>query len=230
MLQAYAIYSFFQDSLIQSAFLDVYFKYNALFAYIKVISRNRLNDRSILKFFLGSHMKHDNYDLKSEIEIRQASIDDLAAIFHLGEKMFTSQEAANLYRTWDEYAVTSLFNSEPEFMLVADIDSQVIGFALGTLIEKNRSAWTYGHLLWLAVEPEYARIGVASELFNSFSKTITNAGARMLMVDTQADNDKAISFFKDKGFIKPIDHVYMTLFLESKSGTKNGKDNSRNKK
>ena len=161
-------------------------------------------------------MKYEKSDLESELEIREATIDDLAPIFHLGEKMFTSQQSANLYRTWDEYAVTTLFNSEPEFMLVADYDNKVIGFALGTLIEKNRSAWTYGHLLWLAIEPEYARQGVASELFNSFRKTITNAGARMLMVDTQADNAKAISFFKSKGFEKPIDHVYMTLNLESK--------------
>ncbi len=178
-------------------------------------------------------MKYEENESEPELDIREATIDDLAAIFHLGEKMFTSQEATNLYRTWDEYAVISLFNSEPEFMLVAEIEGQVVGFALGTLIEKNRSAWTYGHLLWLAVEPEYSRKGVASELFDAFRKVVTNAGARMLMIDTQADNTKAISFFKRKGFINPIDHVYMTLNLEGKSGVKNdkaSKDKSRNKK
>ncbi len=177
-------------------------------------------------------MKFDVYDPEPELEVRQATIDDLATIFHLGEKLFTSQEATNLYRTWDEYAVISLFNSEPEFMLVADIGTKVVGFALGTLIEKNRSAWTYGHLLWLAVEPEYARQGVASELFDAFSKTMDNAGARMLMIDTQADNDRAISFFKNKGFINPIDHVYMTLNLETRNGAKNDKSSKkhRNKK
>jgi len=41
------------------------------------------------------------------ISIRQAEIDDLAAIFHLGEKVFTSQEFSNLYRTWDAYEVTT---------------------------------------------------------------------------------------------------------------------------
>ncbi len=175
-------------------------------------------------------MKYEISDIESKLEIREAAIDDLAAIFHLGEKIFTSQEAANLYRTWDEYAVTSLFNSEPEFMLIAEVNNKVIGFALGTLIEKNRSAWTYGHLLWLAVEPEFSRMGVASELFSKFRKTITNAGARMLMVDTQADNKKAISFFQNKGFVNPIDHIYMTLNLEGKSGTKNGKNINRHKK
>ena len=177
-------------------------------------------------------MKYEQNEIEPEIEIREATIDDLAIIFHLGERIFTSQESTNLYRTWDEYAVISLFNSEPEFMLVAEIENRVIGFALGTLIEKNRSAWTYGHLLWLAVDQKYARKGVASDLFDTFRKTVTNAGARMLMVDTQADNARAISFFQNKGFVNPIDHVYMTLNLESKSGTKNdkNKDKSRNKK
>ena len=165
-------------------------------------------------------MKLERKELESKLEIRQATIDDLAQIFHLGEKIFTSQESANLYRTWDEFAVISLFNSEPEFMLVAEYNEKVIGFALGTLIEKNRSAWTYGHLLWLAVKPKFARMGVASELFHSFRKIITHAGARMLMIDTQADNTKAISFFEKKGFENPIDHVYMTLYLEGKNGTK----------
>ncbi len=33
--------------------------------------------------------------IESEIEIRTATIDDLAAIFYLGEKVFTSQECSN---------------------------------------------------------------------------------------------------------------------------------------
>ena len=37
------------------------------------------------------------------------------------------------------------------------------------------------------------------------------------MVDTQADNESAIRFFEDKGFSNPIDHVYMTLNLETSS-------------
>lgn len=32
------------------------------------------------------------------LEIRQMEIDDLAAVFHLGERLFTSQRVPNLYR------------------------------------------------------------------------------------------------------------------------------------
>lgn len=150
-----------------------------------------------------------------EIRLRLATIDDLPAIFHLGERLFTSREASNLYRTWDEYEVTHLFNTEPEYMLVADVDERVVGFLLGSVIEKRHSAWNYGHLLWLGVDPGFARQGIAGRLFARFRDIVQALGVRMLMVDTQADNRSAVRFFKAKGFTNPIDHVYMTLNLET---------------
>jgi ribosomal protein S18 acetylase RimI-like enzyme len=150
---------------------------------------------------------------KREVVIRQAEIDDLAAIFHLGEKVFTSQAFSNLYRTWDEYEVTTFFNQESENLLVADDDGTVVGFAMGTTIEKARSAWSYGHLVWLGIEPEYARSGIGSMLFNRFKRLMKKQGVRMLMVDTQADNAPAIRFFRSKGFENPTEHLYLTMQL-----------------
>ncbi len=161
-------------------------------------------------------MPLSKFELTQELEIRTATIDDLPAIFHLGEMVFTSQDYSNLYRTWDEFEVTSLFNSEPEYMLVAEFDNKVVGFALGTTIEKNRSAWNYGHLLWLGVDPDFAGKKIGSRLFDRFRDIMTKAGIRMLMVDTQADNEEAIRFFRRKGFVDPIEHVYMTLNLNLK--------------
>lgn len=148
------------------------------------------------------------------VVIRPATIDDLAAVFHLGEKVFTSQDFSNLYRTWDEYEVTHLFNSEPEHLLVAVCGTRVVGFAMGTVIDKARSAWNYGHLLWLGVDPEFSQRGIGSMLFDHFREVMEEEGVRMLMVDTQADNDPAVDFFLRKGFENPTDHVYMTLNLD----------------
>ena len=150
-----------------------------------------------------------------EVRIRLAGIDDLPAIFHLGELLFTSQEVSNLYRTWDEYEVTHLFNSEPEYMLTACADDRLVGFLLGSVIEKRYTAWNYGHLLWLGVAPAWSGRGIASRLFERFRDLVRESGVRMLMVDTQADNARAIRFFGAKGFTNPIDHVYMTLNLGS---------------
>jgi ribosomal protein S18 acetylase RimI-like enzyme len=148
------------------------------------------------------------------VEIRPATIDDLADIFHLGEKLFLPREVSNLYRTWDEYEVTGLFNSEPEHMLVAECEGRLVGFAMGTVIEKNATAWTYGHLVWLGVDTDYSRHGIAGELFDAFSELMRKSRVRILLIDTQKDNHAAIRFFKKKGFTNPIAHVYMSLNLD----------------
>ena len=158
-------------------------------------------------------------DSPIDIKIRQAGIDDLAEIFHLGEKVFHSRTYSNLYRTWDEYEVTALFNSESEHMVVAESGGTVVGFAMGTTISKARSAWSYGHLLWLGIDPDYARHGIGSMLFDRFRKIMEEDGIRMLLVDTQADNDAAVNFFAGKGFENPTDHIYMTLNLQGSQGS-----------
>ena len=66
------------------------------------------------------------------ITIREMGIDDLAVVFHLGERLFTAEKWPNLYRSWDVYDVLSLFVSDGDFCLVAELEDRIIGFALGS--------------------------------------------------------------------------------------------------
>ncbi|MFP4380732.1 MAG: GNAT family N-acetyltransferase [Candidatus Sumerlaeia bacterium] len=154
-----------------------------------------------------------------DVKVRAMSIDDIAPIFHLGEDLFTSQDYPNLYRTWDEYEVTSAFHINQETSCVAEVEGKVVGFLLGTIIEKERTAWNYGHLIWLGVSEEYQRYGIAGLLFDRFRKSMLELGVRMLLVDTQMSNARAIRFFEKKGFRNPTEHVYLTMNLESESNS-----------
>jgi ribosomal protein S18 acetylase RimI-like enzyme len=155
-----------------------------------------------------SHTKKRN-----SLLVREMEIDDLAGVFHLGEKIFTAREVPNLYRTWDEYEVVNLFQSDPEFCLVAESDERIVGFILGTTIEKSQSAWKYGHLVWLGVDPDYHRQGIAVKLFKHFRSLMLESGVRMLLTDTEADNLPALHFFCEMGFGQPQQHIYLTLNL-----------------
>lgn len=152
---------------------------------------------------------------RSPIRIREMEIDDIAPVFHLGEILFKADETPTMYRTWDPFEVTTLFNSDTEFCLVAEDEDTLIGFALGTTITKNHSAWKYGYLIWLGVCREYQRGKTAEKLFNRFKDLILKAGGRMLMVDTSAENAPAIRFFNKMGFGVPMPHVYMTMNLDA---------------
>lgn len=147
------------------------------------------------------------------VKIRQMEIDDLPVVFHLGERLFSAEKVPNLYRTWDQYEVVELFNADSEFCLVAEVNDKITGFALGTTVTKSRSAWKYGYLVWLGVEPSLQREGVAQRLFNRFKDLMLKTGVRMLLVDTEAENLPALHFFRKQGFCNPQQHIYLSMNL-----------------
>lgn len=152
---------------------------------------------------------------RPDIEIREMAIDDLAGVFHLGERTFTA-DLPNLYRTWDEYEVTSLFTTESELCLVAeDRDAErLAGFVLGTTVTKSRSPWKYGYLLWMAVDAPYRKLRVGQRLLRRLVDRMVDEGVRILLVDTAAENREALAFFAAQGFEQPRNHVYLSLNLD----------------
>lgn len=141
--------------------------------------------------------------------IRPMEIDDLPVVFHLGEALFTSDLAPSLYRTWDEWEVTSLFNTDPDYCLVAEVDGTLAGFVLGTTLKKG--SWTYGYIIWLGVAEEFQRRRIADALVDDIISIMVDDGARLVICDTDPANAKAISFFHRKGFGNEREHVYLSL-------------------
>jgi ribosomal protein S18 acetylase RimI-like enzyme len=157
-------------------------------------------------------------DTDSETVIREMELEDLPLVYALGEAVFTADRWPSLYRTWDEYEPVTLFTSDGEFCFVAEFDGSLVGFALGSLIDKRKSAWSYGYLTWLAVAPEHARSGIASELVEAITEAYIRAGARMMIVDTDAENEAAINFFRRHDFGNDDRHVYLSKNLTGHPG------------
>lgn len=152
--------------------------------------------------------------------IREITIDDFAEVFHLGEQLFTSDYSPSMYRTWDEYEITTLYNSDSELCLVAELEDEIVGFALGTTVDKSNSAWKYGYLVWIGVRPGLQKKGVGDGLFSEIKRRMIDQGVRMVIIDTDADNEAGIRFFKKHGFGSIQKHVYMTLNLAKKTRKK----------
>lgn len=147
------------------------------------------------------------------VKIRNMRIDDLADVYHLGEKLFSLREYPTLYRTWDEFEVVTFFSNDPDYCLVAEIEDSLAGFVLGTIIDKQNTSMMYGYLVWFGVDNEYQASGVGSLLFDYYKELMREAKVQKMLVDTSADNEKALSFFAGKGFHSPRDHVYLLLDL-----------------
>jgi ribosomal protein S18 acetylase RimI-like enzyme len=157
------------------------------------------------------------------LRIREMTIDDFPEVFHIGEEVFTADYSQSLYRTWDEYEITTLFNSDNELCLVAEAGDHILGFALGTTVKKHNSPWKYGYLVWLGVRSNIQQGGVGSGLFKEIRRRMKDQGVRMIIIDTSADNQPAIRFFQKQGFDDIQEHVYMSLNLARKGKKKHGK-------
>ena len=148
---------------------------------------------------------------RPEITIREMELDDLAPVYHLGERLFTCDLYPFLYRTWDEWEVVGHYNTDPEFSLVAEVDDSLAGFIIGTLISK--ASWTYGYIVWLGVDRAFHSTGVAHKLYDRLVERMVEAGARYLIADTDPSNTAALKFFTKKGFKDEREHVVLSLNL-----------------
>jgi ribosomal protein S18 acetylase RimI-like enzyme len=138
---------------------------------------------------------------------------DVAPTFELGQQLFTADRWPTLYRTWDEYEVVSLYANERPNCLVADRAGEVVGFALGSILEKRGEPWTYGYLLWLGVDPGLTRQGLGGRLIEALAVRFIDGGARMMLVDTEADNHAAVALFRRTGFGHERPHLYLSRNL-----------------
>jgi len=146
-------------------------------------------------------------------------IDDLSAVYRLGEELFTSEQYPILYRTWDPYEVTGLFTSDSEYCLVAESDHRVVGFVLATTFEKEGTAWKkYGYVNWIGVSEEVQALHVGSRLYRRVEDIFREDGVRMLIADTVVENEQAIGFFRSLGFNTSGRHVWLTKTLRKENG------------
>lgn len=149
------------------------------------------------------------------VEIREMELKDVAEVFELGQKLFTAEEWPTLYRSWDDHELAQLFSADAETCLVAEADERIVGFALGRVTEKPRSAWRYGLLLWLGVERKFKRSGIATRMLRQLTGLFIERDARIMLVDTAAKNHAALAFFRRNGFGQEIRHVYLSQNLEN---------------
>lgn len=157
--------------------------------------------------------------VKQSFSIREMEIGDLAEVFQLGQRCFKADLWPMLYRSWDEYEVTTHFNTDGQYCLVAENDSKedprILGFVLGTVVTKLGSAWSYGYIIWLCSHPDWGRSGVAGKLLDKIVEImIEEEGIRIIMADTDPENERAVNFFRKRGFTQEKSHVYLSSNLD----------------
>ncbi|MDI6805185.1 MAG: N-acetyltransferase [Candidatus Bathyarchaeia archaeon] len=153
---------------------------------------------------------------KTQIEIRQMTLEDLSEVWHLGEKIFTPSSLQFTYRTWNIDELLSYFYSDQELCLVAENTSskKIVGFALGTILKRPFSPWTYGYFVWAGVQKMRQRGGVGRRLYKELEKRFKDKGARIVIVDVESNNQAGIHYIKKLGFKEAQSYIWYSKNIE----------------
>jgi len=162
------------------------------------------------------HVKRVKKRKKGKIEIRQMFLEDLSKVWNLGEKTFTPSSLQYTYRTWNVEELISLFNSDPELCLVAEDKklNKIVGFALGTVLKRPFSPWTYGYFIWAGVQKRYQKTGVGRRLYRELERRFRDKGARIVMVDVESNNVAGIHFIEKLGFKEAQTYIWYSKNIE----------------
>jgi len=130
------------------------------------------------------------------------ALEDLAEVWHLGERIFSPSSLQFTYRTWNVNELLSHFYGDPELCLVAeDMNSKkILGFALGAILKRPLSPWTYGYFVWAGIQKIKQRGGVGRRLYRELEKRFKDKGVRIVIVDVESNNPVGIRFIRKLGF------------------------------
>lgn len=150
-----------------------------------------------------------------EIGVRQMTLEDLPEVWRLSESIFTPEKLQFTYRTWNMNELLSLFQEDPELCLVAEDANtkKIVGFALGTILKRPFSPWTYGYFLWIGVKKMRQRQGVGKKLYKELEKRFKEKGARIAIVDVEGTNLAGMRFVEKLGFKRSQTYIWYSKLL-----------------
>ncbi len=119
--------------------------------------------------------------------VRAGSLRDLMDVVRVEHRCF-GQEA---YSTTTLLLLLSRYG---RFFLVAEVDGRVVGYASATLRGKA------GHLVSIAVLPEFRRLGIGKALLKALLERLREAGARSVTLEVSVRNKAAINLYLKMGF------------------------------
>jgi len=126
----------------------------------------------------------------SEVTVRDFREDDLRRIYEI--------EVLSFKYPWSMRAFIAVQNMGAKIVVAEHRNYGVIGFAIFR-VERTRSA-ILGHLMNIAVHPEFRRKGIGSLLLRTFEEKCTSRGAEYAYLEVRISNTAAISFYKKHGY------------------------------
>jgi ribosomal-protein-alanine N-acetyltransferase len=133
-----------------------------------------------------------------ELYIRQFELSDLERIYEI--------ERASFKYPWAKADFKYYYLTSEDFF-VAVINNLIAGFIIAVIPFPDR-----GHILNLAVDPKYRRLGIGRALVDHVTAKLKSKGVRRVWLEVRVSNFGARTFYKKLGFMeeKVLRNYYFT--------------------
>jgi len=125
-----------------------------------------------------------------EFEIRPFEPSDLERVLAIERKSFRSP--------WEGVLLRAVADRYPDGFKVATFGSEVVGYVIGRVETENSRK--VGHLMNLAVDVKYRRIGVGSSLLERVEDHFRRRGAESVWLEVREGNESAMEFYRVNGY------------------------------
>ncbi len=141
--------------------------------------------------------KIDIFHEETGLTIRNAVADDLARIIELDE----SSSGINKPDYWQESFRRFGSLQDGRYFLVAEKDSQIVGFIIGEIRAWEFGSQPGGWVFSLTVDPDTRLAGVATLMFNTICQCFRQAGVDKVHTMIDRDNITVMAFFRSQGMM-----------------------------
>jgi ribosomal-protein-alanine N-acetyltransferase len=123
---------------------------------------------------------------------------------NLNEILEIEKNAFEKKETFPKEYFLELSKRWPEGFLVARIDRETVGYAIG---EKNKDS---GLIISIAVKKEWRRKGIGRKLIEKLLENFKKEGMKIVFLHVREENKEAINFYRALGFkiIELVENYY----------------------
>lgn len=130
------------------------------------------------------------------MRIRKVQAGDLPEIMGINRKSFVLPYTGSVFREF--------YREHRYAFLVAEQDGIILGYAMSRILRRLKlrgfGVKKIGHIMSIAVHPDYRRRGIGGELLARTMETLWENGASELRLEVRASNQLARDMYRKVGF------------------------------
>ena len=140
----------------------------------------------------------ESYEKEQMFQVREASLDDLPQVMMINRLC--------LPENYTYFFFESILRNYPRTFLIAEVDGKIAGYVM-CRVERGFSKFDrlslkkLGHVISIAVLPEYRRKGIAKTLLSSALKALKeHYGCEEAYLEVRISNSPALALYQKLGF------------------------------